>query len=153
MLTVTASLAAPTAWAEAGHTVASASFTLAVCPPETCAESAPLTLTETRAAYRVEGKTAQDKPFACTIRRDTGMLTSLTVRCDRDFSFCATDYDLHAVARAAHRKDLVPMSGTDLYLDYRMSGVGSASCGGQQPVPACRIRAGDAVDFRIRIEL
>lgn len=69
------------------------------------------------------------------------------------FSFCATRFDVHEVAAAAHRKDLTMMDHTDLYLDYRMSGVGSHSCGGQDPVPACRINGGEQFDFSIELEL
>lgn len=68
------------------------------------------------------------------------------------FSFCASRYDLHDVAAAKHQKDLTALSGTELYLDWRMSGVGSASCGGQDPVPACRINGGDEIDFTLRLE-
>ena len=79
--------------------------------------------------------------------------TPLRLSCDRAFSFCATNFDLHKVAKAAHRKDLSPMDSTDLYVDYRMSGVGSASCGGQIPVESCRINAGDAIDFTVTLEI
>lgn len=68
------------------------------------------------------------------------------------FSFNATRFDIHEVAATAHRKDLVQMDHTDLYLDWRMSGVGSHSCGGQDPVPACRINAGEKFDFTFCIE-
>ena len=69
-----------------------------------------------------------------------------------DFSFNATRYDVHDVAAATHGKDLVPMDHTDLYLDYRMSGVGSHSCGGQDPVPHCRINAGESFDFTLTFQ-
>ncbi len=72
--------------------------------------------------------------------------------CGERFSFNATRYDVHDVAATIHAKDLVPMTGTDLYLDWRMSGVGSHSCGGQDPIPACRINAGEAFDFTFRLE-
>lgn len=68
-----------------------------------------------------------------------------------DFSFCATRYDMHEMAKTPHKKDLIPMDGTHLFIDYRMSGVGSASCGGQQPVPSCRINPGERIDFTMRI--
>lgn len=68
-----------------------------------------------------------------------------------DFSFCATRYDIVEMADARHRKDLRQMDGTHLYIDYRMSGVGSASCGGQQPMPVCRINPGEEVDFTLTI--
>jgi hypothetical protein len=52
---------------------------------------------------------------------------------------------------ARHRKDLRPLDGTDLYIDYRMSGVGSVSCGGQAPLPQCRIEPGESFEFTIDI--
>jgi beta-galactosidase len=69
-----------------------------------------------------------------------------------DFSFCATRYDVHETATASHKKDLQIMDHTDLYLDHRMSGVGSNSCGGQSPVQACRINGGEAFDFTFEIQ-
>jgi len=73
------------------------------------------------------------------------------LRFEGDFSFCATRYDVHEMTEAKHRKDLHRLDGMHLYLDHRMSGVGSASCGGQHPVPACRIEPGETVDFAITI--
>lgn len=74
-----------------------------------------------------------------------------TIRFEGDFSFCATRYDILEMARARHRKDLRQMDGSHLYIDYRMSGVGSASCGGQHPVPACRINPGEHINFTLTI--
>lgn len=68
-------------------------------------------------------------------------------------SFCASRYDIHEVAKAKHQKDLIPMDGTNLYIDYRMSGVASASCGGQIPDESCRINAGEEFNFRISLEI
>ena len=45
------------------------------------------------------------------------------------------------------------MDHSDLFVDYRMSGVGSHSCGGQDPVESCRINAGEVFDFTIAIDL
>lgn len=69
------------------------------------------------------------------------------------FSFNATRFDIHEAAQTAHRKDLTRMDHTDLYLDWRMSGVGSHSCGGQDPLFACRINAGENFHFSFRIEI
>ncbi len=69
-----------------------------------------------------------------------------------EFSFCASRHDLMDIASARHRKDLVKLSGTQLMIDYRMSGVGSASCKGQQPVPECRINPGETVEFVLEIK-
>ena len=69
------------------------------------------------------------------------------------FSFSASRYDIHQVASAAHRKDLTQMDHSDLFVDYRMSGVGSHSCGGQDPIASCRINAGEVFDFTITLEI
>ena len=98
-----------------------------------------------------------EKPQESGSRCHTEWLTlgcngaSLSV--EGDFSFNATNYDIHDVAATAHGKDLVKMDHTDLYLDYRMSGVGSNSCGGQTPVEECRINGGEHFEFSITLEL
>ena len=71
----------------------------------------------------------------------------------QSFSFSATHYDMHRMAKAAHRKDLIPGQWMNVSIDYRMSGVGSASVGGQPPVETCRINAGEKIDFSIRFQL
>ena len=73
------------------------------------------------------------------------------LRVSGGFSFCATRYDLVDMTVARHRKDLIALEGTDLYIDYRMSGVGSVSCGGQAPLPQCRIESGETVEFTVDI--
>ena len=75
-----------------------------------------------------------------------------TLRVEGKFSFCASRYDMMDMTQARHRKDLRPTGRTNLYIDYRMSGVGSASCGGQYPVSQCRIEAGERVDFTVIIK-
>ena len=98
-----------------------------------------------------------EKPQECGSHCHTNWITlqcnGIGLRVSGDFSFNATRYDIHDVAKAAHAKDLVAMDHTDLYLDYRMSGVGSNSCGGQIPVKECRINAGEEFDFTLTIEL
>jgi len=73
------------------------------------------------------------------------------LRIEGGFSFCATKYDVHTTTESLHRKDLVPSGGMHLYIDWRMSGVGSASCGGEVPAQDCRINPGDEVDFCITV--
>lgn len=75
-----------------------------------------------------------------------------TLRFAGNFSFCASRYDVHTTTQAAHRKDMVPSAGTNLYIDYRMSGVGSSSCGGEHPHVSCRINPGEQVDFTLEIQ-
>lgn len=84
----------------------------------------------------------------------------LTLRCGDagvsfrgNFSFSASHYDLHNVTKARHQKDLISLPETFLYIDHRMSGVGSASCGGQFPVEGCRINAGEDVSHSVQIWL
>ena len=77
--------------------------------------------------------------------------TALQV-CSDGFSFCASRYDVHKMAAAAHRKDLKPEPYLQLNLDYRMSGVGSNSIGGQYPLPQCRIEPGEQVRFTLTMD-
>ncbi len=99
-----------------------------------------------------------EKPQECGSHCYTDWLTlsvgdaKLRVSGNR-FSFNATRFDIHDVAAAKHRKDLLQMDHTDLYLDWRMSGVGSHSCGGQDPVSQCRINAGEKFDFTVSVEI
>ena len=81
----------------------------------------------------------------------TAEINGIRLRFEGDFSFCASRYDLDDLAEARHRKDLVPLDGMQLMIDYRMSGVGSASCKGQQPLRECRINPGERVDFVLEI--
>lgn len=67
------------------------------------------------------------------------------------FSFCISNYDLHQMTRAGHRKELQPEPDLQLYLDYRMSGVGSNSIGGQPPLPQCRINPGEKIRFTLTL--
>lgn len=68
------------------------------------------------------------------------------------FSFSSTHFDMHQMSKTAHRKDLTRHEWMNVNIDYRMSGVGSASVGGQPPVEACRINAGEKIDFSIRFQ-
>ena len=63
------------------------------------------------------------------------------------FSFCVTEYNINECDGIAHKKDLPRADGAYLHLDYRMSGVGSRSCGGDDPQPECRINPGEKFDF------
>ena len=97
-----------------------------------------------------------EKPQDCGSRCDTRWLTvrdsrkGVLFNADK-FSFQASRYDIHQVVKAAHKKDLLLAEHVYLNVDYRMSGVGSASCGGQEPLYACRINPCERVDFTIRI--
>ncbi len=67
------------------------------------------------------------------------------------FSFAASHFDALDMASKRHRKDLVRHDELLLSVDYRMSGVGSSSVGGQPPVPACRINAGEELAFSVEL--
>lgn len=99
---------------------------------------------------------AYEKPQESGSHLHTKWLTARSrgqgIRIEGDFSFSASRYDVHQKATARHQKDLVPMAGSELFLDYRMSGVGSASCGGQMPVDACRIHPDEEMDFTLVIK-
>ena len=91
---------------------------------------------------------AYEFPQECGSHAGTESLSlkcgDVTLRVGGDpFSFSASRYDARDVSAAKHLKDL--KSGDVLYLnlDYKMSGVGSGSCGGQQPLLGARINAGD----------
>ena len=47
------------------------------------------------------------------------------------FSFNASYYTAGELERAAHNYELVPSGSLEIHLDYRMSGIGSGSCGPQ----------------------
>jgi len=98
---------------------------------------------------------AYEKPQESGSHTGTQWLTAqskgIKLRISGQFSFCASRYELNDLVSARHRKDLVPLEGTQLMIDYRMSGVGSASCKGQQPIQACRINPGEEIDFTIHI--
>lgn len=70
-----------------------------------------------------------------------------------EFSFNASHYNMHQLPKTAHRKDLIKQKQMYLCVDYRMSGVGSASVGGQPPVPECRINPGETFDFTVKLHL
>ncbi len=68
------------------------------------------------------------------------------------FSFCATEYDINENWKVTHKKDM-PVSGkTFLHLDYRISGVDSRSCGGEDIQTQCRITLVEEFDFTITIK-
>lgn len=69
----------------------------------------------------------------------------------KDCSFNITKVDITKGWQYNHKKDLPKEKGTYLHLDYRMSGVGSRSCGGNDPDEKYRINAGEKFDFSITI--
>ena len=93
----------------------------------------------------------QESGSHCNTKWLEAMTGEASLRIAGDFSFCASRYDLHDVTAARHRKDLALLEGSELYLDYRMSGVGSSSVCGQHPVPECRINPGEQIDFSVEI--
>jgi beta-galactosidase len=68
------------------------------------------------------------------------------------FSFNVTNYDINENWKVSHKKDLIKSNGSFVHLDYRMSGVGSHSCGGDDPQKECRINGGEKLDFTFVIK-
>lgn len=101
-----------------------------------------------------DSKNSYEKPQECNSRVDTKWLAFSVDGVDfevssNSFSFCATSYDINENWRVAHKKDMKESKGTYLHLDYRMSGVGSRSCGGDEPQEQCRINPGENFDFTL----
>ena len=125
--------------------------------PDECYEDKISLATLGRYSYAQDATLSNwEKPQECGSHCHTDWMTlrceGIGLRVAGDFSFHATRYDIHEVAASSHFKDLTKMDHTDLYLDYRMSGVGSHSCGGQDPVRECRINGGEKFDFSITLE-
>lgn len=126
--------------------------------PEECYEDKREYATLDWYGYSIDDeKNSYEKPQECNSRLDTKWLkfnadgVDFEISAD-SFSFCATAYDASEVWKYSHKKDAPKAPGTFLHLDYRMSGVGSRSCGGDEPQSACRINPGEAVDFTITIK-
>lgn len=75
-------------------------------------------------------------PQDCGLRTDTRLLSvtdktgaGLLFLADGTFEFAASKYDEHTVKMAKHPHELTPDGFTHLRIDYKNTGVGSASCG------------------------
>ncbi len=66
-------------------------------------------------------------------------------------AFTVSHYDIHQIAKEKHSKDLIKTDKTYVYCDYRMSGVGSNSCGGEPPKEEFRINPGEEFEFAITL--
>jgi beta-galactosidase len=69
----------------------------------------------------------------------------------RSMAFTVSHFDIHQIAKARHDKDLIQTDNTFIYCDYRMSGVGSNSCGGEPPKPEYRINPGEEYQFSVTL--
>ena len=102
-------------------------------------------------------KNSYEKPQECNSRLGCKKMsfitdgTRFTVSAN-SFSFCITEFDINECYKINHTKDLPRAEGAYLHLDYRMSGVGSRSCGGEEPQPECRINPGEGFDFSFVIK-
>jgi len=67
------------------------------------------------------------KTHRLSVSDDNG--NELLVLAKTDFEFSALHYSAHALAQAAHTCDLVPKEETFLRIDYKVSGIGTGSCG------------------------
>lgn len=126
--------------------------------PEECYEDKREYATLDWYGYEIDDdKNGYEKPQECNSRVDTKWLkfsaqgVDFEVSADK-FSFCITRHDINEDWKASHKKDAPETAHTYLHLDYRMSGVGSASCGGDDPQPSCRIQPGEEFDFTFHIK-
>ena len=72
-------------------------------------------------------------------------------RSGSDFEFAVSRYDAYALTAAKHTTDLVADKGIVCRIDYKDSGIGSASCG---PSLATKYRLGPGkVDFAFSIRV
>lgn len=69
----------------------------------------------------------------------------------KSFAFTVSHFDIHQVGQVPHYKDLIQTDKTFIYCDYRMSGVGSNSCGGEPPREEYRINPGEEFEFCVTI--
>lgn len=108
--------------------------------------------------YAVDAsKNSYEKPQECNSRVDTKWLRFSLGEVDVEvssnaFSFCITDYDVNEAWKLSHKKDVPKGNAAFLHLDYRMSGVGSRSCGGEEPQPSYRINPGEEFDFAFTVK-
>ncbi|MBQ8885125.1 MAG: DUF4981 domain-containing protein [Clostridia bacterium] len=104
-----------------------------------------------------DAKNSYEKPQECNSRVDTKWLSfsvggvDFEISSDK-FSFCMTSFDITENWKATHKKDMTKSNGSYLHVDYRMSGVGSHSCGGDDPLYECRINPGEKYDFSVVIK-
>ena len=68
----------------------------------------------------------EDTAFLRLLNQDTPALT--VIGCD-GFAFTYRDVTEQALAEALHKNEVKPSSENHLYIDYKMRGLGSASCG------------------------
>ncbi len=75
------------------------------------------------------------------------------VRFSGDFTFRALPYDDRALAEAGHISQLKHTGCIYLHTDLVVSGVGSASCGGNSPSENARINPGQQLDSKLTVQL
>jgi len=75
----------------------------------------------------------------------------ITFTSDNDFEFNVSDYSTDSVYKAQHTDELVKDGKTHLRIDYKVSGIGSASCG---PDIQSKYRLSDKrINFAFSIEI
>ncbi len=57
------------------------------------------------------------------------MNSGLTFATDGEFEFCVSEYTSDALTKATHTDELKPNGRTNIRIDYKVSGIGSNSCG------------------------
>lgn len=66
------------------------------------------------------------------------MKNGITFRSDGEFEFNVSQYDAEALTKAMHTDELYKNGFTNIRIDYKVSGIGSGSCG-PQLMPKYRI--------------
>ena len=57
--------------------------------------------------------------------------SGLTFKTDGEFEFNVSQYTSEALTQALHTNEIIPNGYTNVRIDYKVSGIGSASCGPQ----------------------
>lgn len=92
-----------------------------------------------------------EKPQESGSRCHTRWVKVKGLSVEGDFSFAASRQDPVSRDEARHLHGVATLDHTELYVDYRMSGVGSHSCGGQHPEERYRINPGEVFDFTVTL--
>lgn len=86
-----------------------------------------------------------------TMTRRLDMASGLSFTADVPFNFAVSEYDTDALQKADHINELKKNGYTNVRIDYKVSGLGSASCGPRANKKYCLTNNED-VDFAFYIE-
>ncbi len=85
-----------------------------------------------------------------TMTRRLDMASGLSFTADSPFNFAVSEYDVNTLQRASHINELKENGYTNVRIDYKVSGLGSASCGPRPPMKYC-LSNHEEVDFSFYI--